>query len=228
MLVMQQGFVSVSVPARNYFGRVYTHCVRLVHLYRIISHFIDCFSVLIPGESRLIERGVTKKVRTVFVSMETRLFTLNYAYTAILYEGCYLYLWSNFEMFLILMLSFSQFRSYRICHSTDVKFPKFFINFNFFYLQAESEVAALNRRIQLLEEDLERSEERLATATAKLAEASQAADESERLVFPVPSLKITTVATSYWSTTRSSVILRLVYTNFGCQCHDIDYYVTLE
>ncbi|CAD1478371.1 unnamed protein product, partial [Heterotrigona itama] len=46
--------------------------------------------------------------------------------------------------------------------------------------EAESEVAALNRRIQLLEEDLERSEERLATATAKLAEASQAADESER------------------------------------------------
>lgn len=40
----------------------------------------------------------------------------------------------------------------------------------------------MNRRIQLLEEDLERSEERLATATAKLAEASQAADESERLV----------------------------------------------
>ncbi|KAK6643943.1 hypothetical protein RUM43_000208 [Polyplax serrata] len=47
--------------------------------------------------------------------------------------------------------------------------------------EAESEVAALNRRIQLLEEDLERSEERLATATAKLAEASQAADESERI-----------------------------------------------
>lgn len=51
--------------------------------------------------------------------------------------------------------------------------------------QAESEVAALNRRIQLLEEDLERSEERLATATAKLAEASQAADESERWVWYV-------------------------------------------
>ncbi|KAJ4436234.1 hypothetical protein ANN_18864, partial [Periplaneta americana] len=49
------------------------------------------------------------------------------------------------------------------------------------FVQAESEVAALNRRIQLLEEDLERSEERLATATAKLAEASQAADESERI-----------------------------------------------
>ena len=48
------------------------------------------------------------------------------------------------------------------------------------YLQAEGEVAALNRRIQLLEEDLERSEERLATATQKLAEASHAADESER------------------------------------------------
>lgn len=52
----------------------------------------------------------------------------------------------------------------------------------FSLLQAESEVAALNRRIQLLEEDLERSEERLSTATAKLAEASAAADESERLV----------------------------------------------
>lgn len=51
-----------------------------------------------------------------------------------------------------------------------------------FLLQAESEIAGLNRRIQLLEEDLERSEERLSTATAKLAEASQAADESERLV----------------------------------------------
>ena len=56
-------------------------------------------------------------------------------------------------------------------------------------LQAEGEVAALNRRIQLLEEDLERSEERLNTATTKLAEASQAADESERsvvLVTPPP------------------------------------------
>ncbi|PSN46958.1 Tropomyosin [Blattella germanica] len=50
-----------------------------------------------------------------------------------------------------------------------------------YFIKAESEVAALNRRIQLLEEDLERSEERLATATAKLAEASQAADESERI-----------------------------------------------
>ena len=43
-------------------------------------------------------------------------------------------------------------------------------------------MAALNRRIQLIEEDLERSEERLGTATTKLAEATHAADESERYV----------------------------------------------
>ena len=57
-----------------------------------------------------------------------------------------------------------------------------YANINSFrlFFQAEGEVAALNRRIQLLEEDLERSEERLATATQKLAEASHAADESER------------------------------------------------
>lgn len=48
------------------------------------------------------------------------------------------------------------------------------------FLQAESEVAALNRKVQLIEEDLERSEERLTTAQTKLAEASQAADESTR------------------------------------------------
>lgn len=55
-------------------------------------------------------------------------------------------------------------------------------HFSFFLttFQAESEVAALNRRIQLLEEDLERSEERLASASSKLSEASSAADESER------------------------------------------------
>ena len=61
----------------------------------------------------------------------------------------------------------------------DVK-VKFKLKLMYFFLQAEGEVAALNRRIQLLEEDLERSEERLATATQKLAEASHAADESER------------------------------------------------
>lgn len=47
-------------------------------------------------------------------------------------------------------------------------------------LQAEQEIAALNRRIQLLEEDLERAEDRSKNATEKLEEASKAADESER------------------------------------------------
>merc|ERR1712121_160540 len=47
--------------------------------------------------------------------------------------------------------------------------------------EAEGEVAALNRRITLLEEDLERSEESLASTTQKLTEASLAADESERM-----------------------------------------------
>lgn len=43
-------------------------------------------------------------------------------------------------------------------------------------------MAALNRRIQLIEDDMERSEERLKIASAKLEEASQMADESERWV----------------------------------------------
>merc|ERR1711899_327884 len=46
---------------------------------------------------------------------------------------------------------------------------------------AEGEVAALNRRIQMLEEDLEKSEERLLTATQKLDLASTAADDSQRM-----------------------------------------------
>lgn len=49
-----------------------------------------------------------------------------------------------------------------------------------FCLKAESEVAALNRKVQMIEEDLERSEERSQAAASKLAEASQAADESQR------------------------------------------------
>jgi len=49
------------------------------------------------------------------------------------------------------------------------------------YFKAESEVAALNRKVQMIEEDLERSEERSQAAASKLAEASQAADESQRL-----------------------------------------------
>ena len=42
-------------------------------------------------------------------------------------------------------------------------------------------MATLNRRIQMIEDDLEKSEERLRLTTAKLEEAHQAADESERV-----------------------------------------------
>ncbi|KAA0183776.1 Tropomyosin [Fasciolopsis buskii] len=47
-------------------------------------------------------------------------------------------------------------------------------------IKAEAEVAALQKRIRQLEDELESTETRLTEATAKLEEASKAADESDR------------------------------------------------
>lgn len=48
-------------------------------------------------------------------------------------------------------------------------------------LKAENELASLSRRVQQLEEDLEKSEEKTRNAQVKLEVVSQAGDESERL-----------------------------------------------
>merc|ERR1711881_767262 len=48
-------------------------------------------------------------------------------------------------------------------------------------LAAEAEVNALNRRVQGLEEDLEKTEERLLIANQKLDKAATAADDSARM-----------------------------------------------
>ena len=47
-------------------------------------------------------------------------------------------------------------------------------------LKAELEVSNLQRNIQFIEENLEKTEDRLIQSNRKLNEASQAADESER------------------------------------------------
>merc|ERR1712105_452264 len=47
-------------------------------------------------------------------------------------------------------------------------------------LAAEAEMNALNRRVQNLEEDLEKTEEKLVAANGKLDKAGTAADDSER------------------------------------------------
>lgn len=46
--------------------------------------------------------------------------------------------------------------------------------------QAEAEMNALNKKVQQLVEDLEKSEEKTKVAIVKMEQASAAADESER------------------------------------------------
>lgn len=53
-------------------------------------------------------------------------------------------------------------------------------------------MSSLTRRLQLNEENLDRAQERLATALRKLDEVEKAADESERSVFPAQHNKLET------------------------------------
>ena len=53
-------------------------------------------------------------------------------------------------------------------------------NLSFLFWQLEDEIKGLSRKVTLLEDDLERANERGEQATSKLEEASKAADESER------------------------------------------------
>ncbi len=57
---------------------------------------------------------------------------------------------------------------------------EFFKRFSF--LQAESDVSQLTRKLHSFEEQLERTEQRLVQTTNKLEEASHTADERERFV----------------------------------------------
>ncbi|CAK5005905.1 unnamed protein product [Meloidogyne enterolobii] len=75
---------------------------------------------------------------------------------------------------------------------------------------AEAEVAALNRRIVLVEEDLERTDDRLKVATQKLDEASKAADEAERPKLRLPLLTaVWFFLKRNWTNLRSAAKLRL-------------------
>jgi uncharacterized coiled-coil protein SlyX len=48
------------------------------------------------------------------------------------------------------------------------------------HFQSETEIASLNRKLRLLEDELERSQTQLNTATERLNELGKVADESDR------------------------------------------------
>lgn len=84
----------------------------------------------------------------------------------------------------------------------------------------EANVAALTRKVQQVEEDLEKSEERSGAALSKLLEATQSADENNRLGFAVVGrvfVNLTRrkfsipVCARYWRTVPSR--MRSVWTN---------------